>query len=110
VIVPASIVIVAGLAVAWVAVVSWQGRLRRNGFAGVRTPATMRSDEAFRVANKVAAPLTGLGGAVLTVSGVLAAVLPKSAAGVPLFGGVTLFLVLCAAGAARGIRACKQPG
>jgi hypothetical protein len=57
-IVPAVIVILAGLGLIWLAVASWQERLPRNGLAGVRTPATMRSDQAFKVANKVAAPLT----------------------------------------------------
>ena len=62
-IVPAVILIVLGLVLIVVAVASWQERLPRNILAGVRTPSTMRSDQAFKVANKVAAPLTGVGGA-----------------------------------------------
>ncbi len=58
---PAMILILAGLGLIWLAVASWQGRRPRNGLAGVRTRATMRSDQAFKVANKVAAPLTAAG-------------------------------------------------
>lgn len=43
-----------------------QGTLPRNRFAGVRTPTTMRSDEAFELGNRVAAPPT-LAGAVVAI-------------------------------------------
>lgn len=59
------ILALAGLVVIGVAIRGWQGRLPRNFVAGVRTPATMRSDEAFQIANKVAAPLAVAGGAVM---------------------------------------------
>lgn len=54
------------------------GRLPRNRWVGIRTPHTMRSDEAFRVANKVAAPTTITAGILLAVGG----------AGALLFDGV----------------------
>jgi uncharacterized membrane protein len=107
VIVPGIVEVLAGLLVIRVAVVGRRGGLERTGMVGVRTATTVRSDEAFRVANKVAAPLSGIGGAVLAVGGVLAGVVPKHLAGIPLFGGVGLFLVLCLLGAAKGIRACR---
>jgi len=107
VIIPAVIAVLAGLLVVWVAVRSWQERLTRNWVAGVRTRSTMRSDEAFRVANKAAAPLAGAGGVVLAAGGLAAAFVPRSAVGIALFGGVLLFLALCIAGAVRGIRACR---
>jgi len=106
-IVPAVIVMLAGLLVVWVAVRSWQERLPRNWIAGVRTPSTMRSDEAFRIANKTAAPLAGAGGAVLIAGGLATALVPKSAAGIPLLGGTVLFLVLIVVGAIKGVRACR---
>lgn len=60
------------------------------------------------MANKVAAPLAGIGGAALAAGGVLVSVVPGHLAGIPLFGGVGIFLVLCLPGAAKGVRACKQ--
>lgn len=48
-----------------------RGTLRRNGVIGIRLSATLRSDEAWREAHRVAAPmfylsgLTALGGAAL---------------------------------------------
>ena len=103
-----AIVIAAGGLLIWVAVISWQGRLERNGAVGVRTPSTMRSDEAFLVANKAAAPLAGAGGGVFIVGGVLAMVVPKHLFGVPLFGGVVLGLALMIVGAVIGVRAGKR--
>ncbi len=55
-----------------VLVTGWRGlrgTLPRNRFAGVRTPPAMRSDESFTVANRVAAPATLAGGAVLVLVG-----------------------------------------
>jgi hypothetical protein len=59
-----------------IAVLGARGRLRRNPWAGVRTSRTLASDEAFTVANRVAAaPLAAagivalLGGITLVVGG-----------------------------------------
>jgi hypothetical protein len=67
----------------------------------------MRSDEAFAVANKAAAPLGVAGGVVVALGGVLAMVVPEHLFGVPLFAGVLIGIALCLAGAAIGVRACK---
>jgi uncharacterized membrane protein len=107
VIAPGIILIVAGLALVWVAVAGWRGRLSRDGAIGVRTSATTRSDEAFEVANKAAAPLGVAGGLVMVLGGVLALVVPRHAFGVPLFSGVLIGLALCIAGAVVGVRACR---
>jgi|HubBroStandDraft_2_1064218.scaffolds.fasta_scaffold374495_2 uncharacterized membrane protein len=106
-IVPAVIVILAGLALIVVAVASWQERLPRNALAGVRTPTTMRSDQAFKVANKVAAPLTAAGGVVLLLGGVLAALLGKSSAGPVLIGCALACAALCSGGAIKGVRTAR---
>lgn len=106
-IVSAVILILAGLALIVVAVASWQGRLPRNALAGVRTPSTMRSDQAFKVANKVAAPLTAAGGVVLGLGGVLAALLGKSSAGPVLIACALACAVLCVVGAIKGVRAVR---
>lgn len=106
-IVPGVILIVAGLGLIWLAVVSWQERLPRNGLAGVRTRTTMRSDQAFRVANKVAAPLTAAGGVVFALGGVLTLLLPKSTAGPVLLGSALAAAAICIVGGLRGVRACR---
>ncbi len=106
-IVPAVILILVGLVLVVVAVASWQERLPRNSLAGVRTPSTMRSDQAFKVANKVAAPLTAAGGVVLALGGVLGAALGKSSAGPVLIASALACAVLCVLGGVRGARACR---
>jgi len=97
----------AGIVIVWVSVLGWQGKLPRNGYAGVRTPATMRSDEAFRVANKVAAPLAVAGGVVMAAAGILAAVVPLRDVGYPVFGGTLLAVALIVLGATKGVHACR---
>jgi uncharacterized membrane protein len=108
--VPAIVEVFAGLVVLWTAIRMRQGRVPRNWGVGVRTPSTMRSDAAFATANKAAAPLAGMGGAIMAVCGVLAAALPKHLAGAFIFGGVGVFLVLCLLGAATGVRASRPAG
>ncbi|SDC80683.1 SdpI family protein [Actinokineospora iranica] len=62
--------LVAGLPLLVIGFLGLTERLPRNRFGGVRTAATLRSDEAFRVGNKVA----GLPTAVAGLVGVLGAV------------------------------------
>ncbi|MGB8961382.1 MAG: SdpI family protein, partial [Pseudonocardiaceae bacterium] len=50
------LLLVAGGALITVGLLGWQRRLPRNRFAGIRTPATLRTDAAFSAANRVAAP------------------------------------------------------
>jgi uncharacterized membrane protein len=107
VIVGGVILALAGLVVIGVAVRGWQGRLARNFVAGVRTPATMRSDEAFRAANKVAAPLSATGGAVMFVGGVASAALPIRAGGPAVLATAGVAVVLIVIGAILGVRAAR---
>ena len=106
--VPAIAEVLAGLSVVWLAILMRQGRVTRGSAAGVRTPSTMRSDAAFETANKAAAPVTGAGGAILAVCGVLAAVMPRHLVGAFVFGGAGVFLVFCLLGAATGVRAARS--
>jgi hypothetical protein len=109
VLIPAGVEVLAGIIVVWTAVRMWQGRLTRGSVAGVRTASTMRSDEAFAVANKAAAPLTAAGGIIFAACGVLAVSVPRHVSGPFIFGGAGAFLIFCLLGAAVGVRAARPP-
>lgn len=47
-----------------------RGTLPRNRYAGVRTPAAMRSEETFELANRAAGPAMLAAGAVAVLAGV----------------------------------------
>ena len=64
--------LVVGLVVAVVGVLGFLERLPRNRFGGVRTPATLRDDETFRVGNKVAGLPIAVAGLVGIVGGAAA--------------------------------------
>jgi SdpI/YhfL family protein len=66
-----SLLVLAGVALLAVAVLGARSRLRRNRFAGVRTTATLASDEAFVLANRVGAAPIGAAGAVALAGGVV---------------------------------------
>jgi uncharacterized membrane protein len=76
--VPAILLIAAGLAVATVGLLGLTGRLPRNRFAGVRTSATLRDEESFRLANRVAGLPTGVAGAVGMLAGLAGALAPTA--------------------------------
>ncbi|HKS51293.1 MAG TPA: SdpI family protein [Pseudonocardiaceae bacterium] len=63
------VLVIAGVALLTVGLLGWRQRLPRNRFAGIRTPATLRSDAAFIVANRVAAPPVLAAGALCAVGG-----------------------------------------
>ncbi len=73
----AIVLLLAGAALLVVACLGASGRLKRNRFAGVRSPATTASAEAFTLGNRVAAPpmlgaallLLLAGGAFLALAG-----------------------------------------
>ncbi|MFN2477729.1 MAG: SdpI family protein [Pseudonocardiaceae bacterium] len=62
----------AAAALLTVGLLGWQRHLPRNRFAGIRTPATLRSDAAFVAANRVAAPPVLAAGVVCAAAGTLA--------------------------------------
>jgi hypothetical protein len=53
-----------------IAVLGARGRLRRNPWAGVRTRRTLASDDAFTIANRVAAAPLGAAGIVALLGGI----------------------------------------
>ncbi len=61
--------LLAAAALLTLAVLGARGRLRRNPWAGVRSSRTLASDEAFRLANRVAAAPLGAAGAVALLGG-----------------------------------------
>jgi hypothetical protein len=71
--------IVLGVFVGWGGLLGWRERLPRERGAGVRTAATLRSDEAFRLGNKVAGLPTLVGGVIGVLAGVAGLVMPSSA-------------------------------
>jgi SdpI/YfhL protein family len=98
--------IVLGVLVGWGGFLGWRERLPRERGAGVRTAATMRGDEAFRLGNKVAGLPTLVGGLIGLLAGVAGLVMPTGggtivAAVVGLIGLVTLVV----AGGVLGNRA-----
>lgn len=66
------VLIVAGGGLLTVGALGWRRWLPRNRFAGVRTPATLRSDAAFIAANRVAAPPVLAAGVICAAAGALA--------------------------------------
>ncbi len=84
-------------------------RLPRNRFAGLRTPGTLRSDAAFRVANKAAGVPTVIGGVVAVVGAVVALFMPTDGA---LFAAVVITSVAMLppmiVGVLRGVGAAKD--
>jgi uncharacterized membrane protein len=101
-----ALTIVAGVALAVAGGLGWRGVLPRNRFVGVRTADTMASDEAFRLANRVAGPVLVAAGAVAVLGGsaVLAA---RSTAAFAVILGVLVpgVLGLTLAGGVLGTRA-----
>jgi uncharacterized membrane protein len=99
---------VLGVLVGWGGFLGWREKLPRSRGAGVRTDATMRSDEAFRVANRVAAVPTMAAGVVGVLAGVAALAMPDTLGTVlaTTFGIVAVF-VLVAGGGVLGHRAAS---
>ncbi|MGH3822233.1 MAG: SdpI family protein [Pseudonocardiaceae bacterium] len=65
------VLLLAGAGLLSVGVLGWRRQLPRNRFAGIRTPATLRSEPAFIAANRVAAPPVLAAAVVCAVGGAL---------------------------------------
>jgi hypothetical protein len=109
--VPFALVLVAlGAAAAVMARGGFAGSLTRKNRMGVHSPAAMASDEAFMLANRVAAPVAGGAAVVAAVSAVLMLFLPLPAVAgllVGLFGLAGSVVLLLVAGV-LGDRAARQ--
>jgi hypothetical protein len=98
--------IVLGVVVGWGGLLGWREKLPRDRGAGVRTEATLRSGEAFRIGNKVAGLPTTVAGLIGVIAGAAGLVMP-SAAGtiVATVVGLIGMVVLVIAGGLLGHRA-----
>ncbi|HET6499247.1 MAG TPA: SdpI family protein [Amycolatopsis sp.] len=104
----ALIPLVLGVVVGWGGLLGWLERLPRARGAGVRTVATMRSDEAFRVANKVAGLPTVAAGAVGILTGLAGLFMPGTAGPVIAAAiGLVAMFVLVSGGGLLGHRAAE---
>lgn len=92
-----------------VAVLGARGRLPRNRWVGVRTPITLASEEAFALANRVAAvPLVAAGGVAL-VGGLVTLAGPVGAVSIVVVAvAVVGTVVLGAVGGMAGQRAAAS--
>lgn len=99
--------LVVGLVVAVVGLLGFLERLPRNRFGGVRTPATLRDDETFRIGNKVAGLPIAVGGVVGVGGGAVALLLTGAATIVVAVIALLGMLVIAAAGGVLGHRAAE---
>ena len=101
--------LLAAAALLAVAVLGARGRLRRNRWAGVRTRRTLASDEAFVLANRVAAaPLGAAGGVALLGGAVIVAGGPAAVTWTVLVVATAGMLGLTGVGGALGERAVAR--
>ncbi|WP_447004276.1 SdpI family protein [Saccharothrix isguenensis] len=105
------VLVVGGVALGVVGYLSLTERLPRNGYAGVRTPSTMRSDTAFRVGNKAAGLPTLVGGIVALAGAVVGWSMPTGEALLVVVMVATIaMLALVVAGGVLGVRAARAVG
>ena len=86
------------------------GTLTRKGRLGVHTPAAMASDEAFALANRVAAPVTAGAAVIAGVLAIAVVALPSSTATALVIAVVGLAgtMVLLVVAGVLGDRAARQ--
>lgn len=101
----AVVLFVAAVTLAGVSVAGLTGRLRRNRFFGVRTPESLRDDETFALANKVAAPTMLASAVLLAIGGVAVLVLDGVLPVVAVLVAVVAAFFTTAAGGNLGARA-----
>lgn len=105
----AVLLLLAGAVLVVLAVLGASGKLPRNRFAGVRTPASLRTADAFALANRVAAGPLGAAGLVGLVGGTALALGGRGGATPWVLAGIALVgtLVMAALGGALGARAAE---
>ncbi|MEU0530530.1 SdpI family protein [Amycolatopsis tolypomycina] len=98
--------VVLGLLVGFGGFLGFRERLTREGGTGVRTEAALRSEEAFKLANRVAGLPTMAGGAIAVLTGLAGLAMPTTGGLVSAaLAGVLAMLVLVMGGGVLGNRA-----
>lgn len=98
--------VVLGLLVGFGGFLGFRERLTREGGTGVRTQAALRSEEAFKLANRVAGLPTMAGGAISVLAGLAGLAMPTTGGLIAAaFAGVLAMLVLVMGGGVLGTRA-----
>ncbi|MFD4183111.1 SdpI family protein [Rhodococcus sp. NPDC058514] len=101
----ATVLFVVALAVGGVAVAGIAGRLPRNRWAGVTTPETLASDDAFRLANRIAGPTMAAAALLLVIGGVGALVFGTAGGLLAVAVAVVAALATAGYGGSMGVRA-----
>ncbi|WP_229745713.1 SdpI family protein [Rhodococcoides trifolii] len=101
----AIVLLVCAVFVGSVAVLALARKLPRNRFAGVRTPASMSSDDAFAVANRVAGPTTAAAALFLVFGAIASLAFGGWAASGAVLVCVAAALVIAGMGGSMGARA-----
>ena len=98
--------IVLGVLVGFGGFLGFRERLTREGGTGVRTEAALRSEEAFKLANRVAGLPTMAGGAISVLAGLAGLAMPTTGGLISAaLAGVLAMLVLVMGGGVLGNRA-----
>jgi hypothetical protein len=98
--------IVLGVLVGFGGFLGFRERLTREGGTGVRTEAALRSEEAFKLANRVAGLPTMAGGAISVLTGLAGLAMPSTGGLISAaLAGVLAMLVLVMGGGVLGNRA-----
>ena len=99
----------AGVLLIWVAHAAASGRIKRNPIAGIRTAATMESDQAWLAAHVRAKPATVRAGIAAIVSGLAALPpLPTPVSAAVVVVGCAVMLAFVLHGARIGSRAARN--
>lgn len=93
----------------WVASVAASGKLKRNAIAGIRTSATIASDEAWLRAHQRTKTITMVAGVIMMLSG-LGALFQQYMLGViiTILVGATIAVALITYSAVLGNRAARE--
>jgi hypothetical protein len=95
-----------GALLIWMARAAASGRLKRNSLAGIRTPSTMASDEAWLAAHERSKGATLLTGYLSIAIGVASLVpMPPAALGIMVLAGAILMVVVMMWGTRVGTKA-----
>ncbi|MBP2339926.1 SdpI family protein [Saccharothrix coeruleofusca] len=100
------VLVLVGVALVAIGVLGVRGQLRRNRFVGVRTAASLRDDETFALANRVAGVPNLVAGLVALLAGAAVLVNPATAVVVGLVGLVGA-VAIAVAGGVQGHRAAE---